>query len=347
MIAARTGAIQLMCVLAVGAGFLILEGGNDFYLGAATLTLLYVIVAVGLNVIWGLAGQFSMAHVGLMAIAAYVASYTVVKWGWSFWFGALAAVFVTMTFSLVIGVVALPFREMHFAIATLAFALLLVAVLNNWSAVGGSGGLISAYTIPRISLPLLDQLDPATPQGWLVVVLVALLGLLACQLWILQTRLGRAFLAVREDEALAQSIGVDVKRYKVTAFVISAVPSAIGGVLYAPYLTFIHPAAFGLQTLITIILIVAVGGAGTLIGPVIGGLLFQFLPELANWTGEARLAIYGTALIAVVLFTPGGVVGTADTVLRRRRGRRKILARTGPPEPRASENGVPTVTEST
>jgi branched-chain amino acid transport system permease protein len=245
------------------------------------------------------------------------------EWQWSFWAAALFAVGLTMGISLALGLISLPFREMHFAIATLSFAMLFVAVLNNWPVLGGSGGMIASYGIPRVPLFPLSLIDPRTYQGIFTVSLLAVLLLLAGQAVLMNTRAGRAFVAIREDETLARSLGIAVRRYKVLAFVLSSVPAAVGGVLYAPFLTFIYPKAFALPLLINVILFVAVGGVGSLAGPVLGAVIFGALPELLRLAGELRLAIYGAALILITLFTPGGLMGWLDAMLRRRDVRRR------------------------
>jgi branched-chain amino acid transport system permease protein len=311
--------IGALCVFA--ALFLLLASENRYLLAAATLALIYAILSISLNWIWGLTGQFSMGQPGLMAIAAYSSAFVVMQWRWSFWEGAAFALALTSGISICLGTVALRFREMHFAIVTLAFTLLIVAVLNNWNLVGASGGMIAAYGMPQFPMLRGFGIDAEIYQEMFCVVFVVAVATLIGQVYLMQTRVGRAFLAIREDEMLAQSLGIAIRRYKVVAFVMSSLPAAFSGILYAPFLTFIYPQGFGFTLLINTILFVAVGGVGSLLGPVIGAILFGALPELLQMTGELRLAIYGLALIVITLFTPGGIIGWLELLHQYRRHR--------------------------
>ncbi len=311
----RRSAVEIAAIGLAGGLFAALASGNRYLLAAATLALIYAIQGISLNVIWGLAGQFSMAQVGLMAVSAYASAFAMTGWKWPFWGSAAFAVVLTAVISLLLGTIALPFREMHFAIATLAFAMLFVAVLNNWALLGGSGGMVAAYRLPPFPGGLIDT---GSYEGMFVVALAIVLVLLVGQAALMRTRAGRAFLAIREDEMLAQALGVHIRRYKVLAFALSSLPAALSGILYAPFLTFIYPRAFGMSLLINTILFVAVGGVGSLGGPVLGAIIFGALPELLRMAGELRLAIYGVALILITMFTPGGLMGWLDTMVRRR-----------------------------
>lgn len=318
MISWRRALIEIAAVAGSGALVIILGFGDRYVLAVAGLALIYAIQAISLNVIWGLAGQFSMAQTGLMAVAAYASAFAIMEWHWSFWAAAALALAVTSLIALALGTISLPFREMHFAIATLAFAMLFVAILNNWQLLGGSGGMIASYQLPP--LPFVDTSSYEGMFGFaLLVVLLLLLG----QAALMHTRTGRAFLSIRDDETLAQSIGIAVRRYKVLAFVLSSFPAALAGILYAPFLTFLYPKGFGIPQLINSILFVAVGGLGSLTGPVIGAVIFSALPEVLRMAGELRVAIYGIALIAITMYTPGGLMGWLDAALRRRRLRRR------------------------
>lgn len=318
MIGLRRAAVELFGLGAFAVLFLLGFGDNKYLVAAATLAFIYSIQGISLNWIWGLAGQFSMGQVGLMAVAAYSSAFAVMNWKWTFWEAAGFALLLTSIISLGLGTIGLRFREMHFAIVTLAFAMLIVALLNNWPLVGASGGMIAAYPLPSPAFLGRLGIEGGSYQAMFCVAVLVAMTILVLQVLLLQTRAGRAFLAIREDEMLAQSIGVAVKRYKVLAFVLSSIPAAVSGILFAPFLTFIFPHGFGFPLLINTILFVAVGGVGSLTGPVIGAVLFGAVPELMQLTSEFRLAIYGLALIVITIFTPGGILGWIDGLLQRR-----------------------------
>ncbi len=319
MITKYRATIEILILAILGFGFLGVSLGNRYLLSVATLVLICSIQGISMNIIWGLAGQFSMGQVGLMAVAAYGSSFTIMNWQWPFWLGALFGMGLTIGISLILGVITLQFREMHFAIATLAFTMLFIAVLNNWDLMGASGGMITSYTIPGIPIFPLSLIDGRTFEGLFMIALLATLLLLAGQAVFMGTRFGRGFIAIRENETLAQSIGIHVNQYKILAFIISSIPAAISGILYAPYITFIYPRAFGFELLVNTILSVAVGGVGYLAAPVLGSVIFGVLTELLRMVGTLKLAIYGVALILITLFTPGGLLGWLNSWIYRHR----------------------------
>jgi branched-chain amino acid transport system permease protein len=280
---------------AFGLGF----GDSSFLLTVATLALVQGLLAVSINIVQGLAGQVSLAQAGLMAVAAYTAAYLTGTRHWPVP-GALAvAVVLCVLTGFAVAVVTVRFRDlMHFAIATLGFSLILQGVLSGSGAVGGTSGLPVTYALPGLPLVPGDRV-------------------LAAQAAIMRSRVGHAFVGIRENHLLAASLGIQAARYRILAMTIGAVPAALAGILFGYAQTFISPDDFGLTLTVNVIVMTVVGGAGTLAGPLLGAALFGVAPQILSISGEARSGIFGVLLIVIVIYVPGGLLGLACLAIGR------------------------------
>jgi len=304
----RGGALPALCVVAVAmVAFL----GDGTLLNLATVVAIYALWGTSLNIIWGYAGQFSLAQVGFSAVSAYLAA-VLARAGWGFWSAAAAAVVVATVVAVVISFMTLRLTGFLFAIMTLTFVLLLVSVLRSLDQVGRSSGMLASSDLGVLDLGFGRlKLLPGTP-GFLILcsafVAVAVLGVGQ----LLRTRSGRAFLAVRGDEVLADSLGVRPSTYRLLAFLLSAFVAGVAGVLYGTYLGFISPDFFGFKAILELIIIVVIGGRGALLGPVLGGAVYF---GLQLYLGVSDL-VYGLVLIAVVLLAPSGLAGVPAALRR-------------------------------
>ncbi len=298
---------------------------DPYLVHMAVLIAIYALLALSMNVIWGLAGQFSMAQVAFYEIGAYATSILVVRAQWPYWPAVLAAAILAVLASLLIGAFSFRLTGMYFAIVTLAFAqLITMLVVNVPDLTGGPYGLPARYRPEGFALgPLELSFQGPVDYYWVVAATVAVGLLLAEQL--VRSRTGRAMSAAREDELLAQSVGINLRYYKTVAFALSSALAALAGSYMAPYLTFISPSMFGFRELVNLILMLVVGGVGTLGGPVVGAALFVVLPEALRVAGNVRLGIYGALLILVVIFLPGGLANV-PALLWARLGRRRGAA---------------------
>ncbi len=270
-----------------------------------------IILAVGLHLINGVAGQFSLGHAGFMSIGAYLAAGISVAWGqaWLARFAGTAAQTLltggymlglmvvgglgAAVVGLLVGLPSLRLRGDYLAIATLGFGEIIRVVLLNVEAVGGARGLSG---IPRYTSLFLVC-------GAAVLCLLAVRNLL-------QSVHGRALLAVREDETAAEALGIDCARYKTAAFVIGAFMAGVAGCLFAHYLQFIHPRGFDFMKSVELVLMVVLG-RGTLGGVVVAAVALTLVPEglrqvkdLLHLTTDPRMVIYAALLIAVMLIRP-------------------------------------------
>lgn len=267
------------------------------------LVLVNVTVVTGLNLLLGYAGQFSFAHAALMGIGAYVAALLSARLDVPFWIGLPLAGVGAAGIGLLAALSAMRLKRVYLALVTVAFAELIVWVLNNWRAVTlGTDG---------VSLP------PPNLFGWEVDgdkrVFYVVLACTAFMWWlarrIVESHIGRAFIAIRENEILAQCSGINVPLTKSVVFAISAFYAGVGGALFSLVLGFIVPASFGLLTLITQFSAVVLGGPLNLLGGAIGAVLLTALPEVLRDFQGLQEVIYGAVLIVCVVVMPRGIAG--------------------------------------
>jgi len=304
-------------VLAGTAAAIPLLTSNTYYLYVAISIGLLTIVTSGLNVLAGFTGQTSLGHAGLYAFGAYTAALCVTRAGLNQWAAMAAAIVVTSIVGAAVAAAALRVSGPYLAMVTIAFGLIVEGVLIEWGSVtGGPGGI---FNIPK----------PALRSHYWTVMLAAALALwltanLRGSAW------GRAFLAVKESEVAAESLGLSAYYVRIVAFTVSAAFAGAAGALFTFANGYISPDSFTLQTSILFLLALLFGGLGRIAGPVVGSLALTLLPELLTRLIDYRLILYGTLLLISIYWLPEGVVGA---VTRRRR------VRTSPPHPALSPDG--------
>jgi branched-chain amino acid transport system permease protein len=297
-----------LVVLAVAALALPLGVKLPYYQHLVILALIWVVLSQGQNLIQGFTGYVSIAQAGFMGIGAYASTLLSVKMGWSVWLMMAAAPAVTAVLAVLAGYPSLRVKGHYFAIVTLAYNMVIFIVLMTWSSLtGGEAGITN---VPRPSNIAVGGLvwDFGSRVGYYYLVLAAAaLATVLCAL-IQHSRVGRVLLAIRQNEALIEAAGVQTWRYKLFAFVVSASLAGLAGALYAHFLGFLNPDAFGVDHSLNAILAVILGGSGTLSGPVVGAFAVVFLPEYLRVAQDYRLVVYGFVLVAATIFMPRGLV---------------------------------------
>jgi branched-chain amino acid transport system permease protein len=276
-----------------------------YYLHLSILALIWVIMAQGQNLIQGYTGYVSIVGAGFMGIGAYSSTLLGLHFQWPIWATIAMAPLVTALFALAIGYPSLRVKGHYFAIVTLAFNLIIVIVLINYSEL--TKGETGISNIPK---PWGGSRDAFF---YLVLTLAACLTLLAAL--IARSRVGEILLAIRQNEDLVGSIGIAAWKYKLFAFVISAMYAGLAGALYAHFQGFINPEIFGVAQSLDAILAVILGGSGTIAGPVIGAFLVVFLPELLRFADSFRLILYGLILVLATIFMPIGIAGVCKALI--------------------------------
>ncbi|MDP3601717.1 MAG: branched-chain amino acid ABC transporter permease [Bosea sp. (in: a-proteobacteria)] len=276
-----------------------------YYLHLSILALIWVIVAQGQNLIQGFTGYVSIVQAGFMGIGAYGSTLIGIHYGWPIWATMTAAPLITALFALLTGYPSLRVKGHYFAIVTMAFNLIIVIVLVNFREL--TRGEAGISNIPK---PWDGGRDA---YFYLALILAAGTTLLAAL--ISRSRVGEILRAIRQNEDLVGAIGIAAWKYKLFAFVISAMYAGLAGALYAHFQGFINPEIFGVAQSLDAILAVILGGSGTIAGPVIGAFLVVFLPELLRFADSFRLILYGLILVLATIFMPIGIVGVAKTLL--------------------------------
>jgi branched-chain amino acid transport system permease protein len=270
----------------------------DFYWrGILVLCAMNVLLALSLNLVLGYTGQLNLGQSAFYAIGAYVSTILIKDHGWNFWLAAMVAILAAGFLGLTLAAFATRLRGHYLAIASLGFAVITYQVLINWEDV--TQGVRGIYGIL-----------PPVPNTVALFYLVAGIALAVYLLLdnLVRSPVGDTLRAIREDEVSAASLGVNAPLWKAFAFGLGAAIAGLAGCFYPGFVGTLVPDAFGIIESFTMMAMVIVGGAGTMIGPVIGAVLLTFLPELLRDFGELRLMIYGLALTLVVLFMPGGIV---------------------------------------
>lgn len=285
-----------------------------YYLHLTVLALIWVVVAQGQNLIQGYTGYVSIAQGGFMGIGAYGSALLSVKLGWSVWLTLALAPIITGFFAIIVGYPSLRVKGHYFAIVTLAFNMVIYIVLFNFrSLTGGEAGFTDILRPGDI--PWGGFSFSSLSGYYYLVVAAAIIATAFCWL-IIHSRVGRNLIAIRQNEALSDAIGIATWRYKLFAFVASASLAGFGGGLYAHFIRFINPDTFTVAQSLNAILAVILGGSGTLAGPVVGSFVVVFLPEYLRIANFFRLIVYGFILVLATIFMPRGIVSVVGKTAR-------------------------------
>jgi branched-chain amino acid transport system permease protein len=278
---------------------------SPYHLHILIMAGIFTILALSLNLLLGYTGQLSLGHAAFFGIGAYTSALLTLRLEWSFWAALPCAGALAGLAGWAIGRLALKVRGAYFVLVTISFAGVISLVSVNWMELtNGPLGL------PGVPAPELAGWSLRTKSAYYYLVLVAAaLAYLVCHR-LVRSRIGRAFLALRENEALAESVGVDGVRYLVLATVVSAAMAGVAGSLYAHYTRFVSPEVFLFTYTVTMVIMVVAGGKGTLAGPVVGALVFTILPEalreVVSW--QWQMLAYGLLLVLLIFFLPRGIV---------------------------------------
>ncbi|HAD46460.1 MAG TPA: branched-chain amino acid ABC transporter permease [Alcanivorax sp.] len=291
-----------------------LIAGSEYQIYVMALAFIWAIAVYGLNIITGFCGQLNLAHGGFFAIGAYVVAILTVDHGWAFWPAFVASGVFSAVFGFLVGIVSLRLKEHYFAIFTLCVGFIIYLLLDKWEALThGSLGIINIA--PPEGFGLID-FTRTIPFYYLVLFFLVLAIVLVSR--ISSSLVGRTFLAIRISDDLAQSLGINLMRNKVLAFVLSTVYAGLAGGLYAGVVRFIGPAEAEVVHTFDIITYLLVGGIGTLMGPLVGTMAITWLTQAVQSFEEYRMIVFGPMLVLLVIFMPKGVVGTFLTWRGRR-----------------------------
>ncbi len=307
----RTG--FLAAALVVAALPLVLTG--SYWQTNLTVCAINVLLTLGLDFILGYAGQLNLGQSAFYGIGAYASTLLVMKAGVPFWAAFATAVALSGLAGMILALFAVRLRGHYLAIASLGFSVIVYQILLNWiSLTQGPLGIYAIPPPPALAIPGLPEISFRNPTAlfYLVAGFALLTFFVLDQL--VRSPIGETLAAIREDEISAASLGINAAGWKVFAFGIGAAVAGAAGCFYAPFVGTLVPDAFFITESFTILSMLIVGGAGTLIGPVYGAILLTVLPELLRSAGDWRLVVYGVALTLVVMFMPGGLVQAARMI---------------------------------
>jgi branched-chain amino acid transport system permease protein len=314
MTAGRLRAVAV--VLGVAALFAIPRvTGNEYVLALGVSFATFAVLSGGLNLVYGYTGLLSFAQVGFFGIGGYTTALLVTERGWSLWAGAAAGGALAALVGLVVGYSSLRLSRHAFAIVSLSFALLCLIVARDWVSLTRGAMGIPGLPIPSMDLPGGLRWRLAQPADFYYLLMGFAVVAQAAIYLVVSSRLGRAMRAIKLNEPLAQSQGINPLSYKLLAIALSALLAGIVGGFFVFYLTIVDPSIFDFYYTETMLIMVIIGGPGSFWSVLAASAVLSALPDLLRFTTDLRMVLYGAVLIAAMLLFPGGVGGW----LRRRR----------------------------
>ncbi len=298
---------------------------NDYYIQVAVFIGIYVILTLSLNLLNGYVGLLSIGHAAFYGIGAYASAKLMMGVGVPFLLSMLGAGFVASVFGYLIAKVTLRLSGIYMTLVTLGFNIILFLVLQNWMSF--TNGPLGIMDIPE---PVIFGYHISSRTGYYYLILVLVLLTLASMHRLIGCRFGRALIAIREDELAAEAMGVNTTRYKVQAFVLAAFYAGVAGSFYAHFIGFISPDSFYIYESFILLAMLAFGGQGNLIGPVVGAAALILLPEIFRGLMEYRMIVYGSVLVIMMLVRRQGLLGGKKYSLRLRwfdEPEKKVFAR--------------------
>lgn len=289
----------------------ILFSDQKYLMVLLTITGINIIISSGLDVLYGFSGQISMGHATFYALGAYGTAILSTTYGWNPW---LAIFIATITATVFAFFVALPITKLVFmflSLVTIAIGEITYQVIVNFfpDLTGGTTGFSGIPKLSFFGIVLKER------SHFLLLVIAIMIICVFLKYTIINSKVGRAFVAIRENTVAAGGMGINVRKYKAFAFAISAAYTALAGALFAHFMGYISPESFTRQTSTMFLTMVLFGGSGTIIGPILGASVLTIFSELIQAFGEYQMLIYGILIIIVVLFAPNGIAGIAKTVL--------------------------------
>jgi len=280
--------------------------GTQFSTVLNDQVIIFVLVALGLNVVVGLAGLLDLGYVGFYAVGAYVTAILTSAHGNLPWLLSLPiAVVVSMLFGVILGAPTLRLRGDYLAIVTLGFGEIIRLTAKNMEWLGASRGISNIKKPPSIFGLKFGVIDPK-PYYYLGLTLVLIVVFVLHR--IEYSRVGRAWVAIREDEDAAELMGVHTFKFKLWAFTIGAAVGGLAGVHYAGKVGFINPDNFPLQLSILFLAAVVLGGSGNMYGAILGGVLVAYVPERLRNFADKRVFVFGVVLVLMMVFRPEGIL---------------------------------------
>jgi branched-chain amino acid transport system permease protein len=291
------------------------------------VVIMYATLAGAMNAVNGYSGQFCIGFAGFVCVGAYVQAILSTVLGWNFWLLLLLGGIASALVGFIVSLPTLKLSGIYLSIVTIGTSEMIRLIALNWTSLTGG-----AHGIQGIPAPELFGLDFSSPRLFYYIFLAIGLLFLFCTDRVLNSRVGRAWLSIRENQTAAQSLGIPISHYKSISFVYSAFWAGLCGAAYASFVVFIDTTVFSMTLSMDIISMVLIGGSGTLAGPVIGAFVVQFLSEGLRPFGVWRYVVYAILIIAMMWIRPQGLGGSARSSVfavsneKRKRGAKRMGA---------------------
>jgi len=279
-----------------------------------TTALLYVILGLGLNIAVGMAGLLHLGYVAFYAVGAYTYALLHLHFGIGFWIALPLGGLVAAVFGIILGLPVLRLKGDYLAIVTLGFGEIVRIVLENWNDFSQGPSGISGIPGPWFFGIKLNSYQHIMYIYYVALMLTILVIVFTNRLQ--NSRIGRALMAMREDEIASEAMGIDITKTKLTAFAFSAAIAGVAGVLFAAKTTFINPQSFTFMESAIILSIVVLGGMGSITGVIIAALVLILLPEYLRELGNYRMIIFGASMVLMMLFRPQGLISNVRKIYK-------------------------------
>ena len=302
----------LLCLLA--ALFFPILFTDPYFQHMAVLIGIYGLLAISLNLLLGYTGQLSLGHAGFFGVGAYLSSLAYLNLGIPLWGGVAIALAGSGLLGFFVARLAFKLRGAYFVIMTIGIAEVLKLVALNWVDLTKGPMGLTDIGAPEINLGFMTvDFGQKMPFYYLVLFFVVLAFVLQNRL--VNSTFGRSFIAIRENEDLAESVGIDAFKYLVIVVIVSSAIAGVAGSLYAHYVSFIDPNVFAFFISVNAVMMAIGGGQGTQAGPLLGAILFTLIPEWLRVFGDARMAVYALMVIFIVIFMPKGMLYYVTKIL--------------------------------
>ena len=280
--------------------------GNDYHLTVMSTAYIFAIATVGLNLITGYTGQFNLAHSGFMAVGAYTVGILTVDHQVPFWIAFALSGVVAAAIGFFVGLVSLRLKGHFFSIFTMCVGYIMFLLIEKWES-------LTHGTVGIMGIPVPSAIGPISfesPRALYYLVFFFLVVGMWVMHRIVNSLLGRTFMAIRNGDELAESLGINLMRNKVLAFMLSVAYAGFAGGLYAGFVRFLGPDLASVEQTFNMTVYMLIGGLGTLVGPLLGAIAMPWLTQYLQFLQELRYLVFGPILVLLVIFMPHGIVGT-------------------------------------
>jgi branched-chain amino acid transport system permease protein len=276
---------------------------------------IFAVFALSLDITLGYLGELSLGHAAFFGLGAYCSTLLALHFHLPFWLTFPISGIFTGMMGFLIGLPSFRVRGPFFAIVTLGFAIIIHLIVNNWISLTRGPMGITKIPPPALEVPYFPKFEFTTELSYYYLILTIIFFSIYLTRKLINSRTGRAILAIRENESLALSLGIKAYYFKVLSFSLGTMLAGIAGSAYAHYFRIVTPDLVGVYYMVNVLIMVIVGGMGSIGGAIAGALIFTILPEILRIVKELRLVIFGVILLASIIYLPEGVIRGVETLI--------------------------------